>query len=31
MVCGVLASGIGAFIPAIRAAWMDPVRALRFE
>ena len=29
--CGILASGVGAFIPAIRAARMDPVRALRFE
>ncbi len=29
--CGIIASGVGAFIPAIRAARMDPVRALRFE
>ena len=28
---GVLSSAVGAMIPAIRAAWMDPVRALRFE
>lgn len=28
---GVLSSVIGALIPAVRAAWMDPVRALRFE
>lgn len=31
LVCGVLSSGIGAFVPAMRAARMDPVRALRFE
>jgi lipoprotein-releasing system permease protein len=31
LVSGVVASGVGAFIPAIRAARMDPVRALRFE
>ncbi len=30
-ICGVVASGLGAFVPAIRAAVMDPVRALRFE
>lgn len=29
--CGVFASGLGAFVPAVRAAVMDPVRALRFE
>jgi len=28
---GVLASVIGALVPALRAAWMDPVKALRFE
>ncbi|MEM1330524.1 MAG: FtsX-like permease family protein [Planctomycetota bacterium] len=28
---GVLASAFGAALPAVRAAWMDPVRALRFE
>jgi len=28
---GVLASVIGALIPAIRAAALDPVKALRFE
>ena len=28
---GIFASALGAFIPAIRAALMDPVRALRFE
>lgn len=28
---GVLSSALGALIPAVRAAWMDPVRALRFE
>jgi len=28
---GVLAAAAGALSPAIRAAWMDPVRALRFE
>ncbi|MBL8746079.1 MAG: ABC transporter permease [Phycisphaerae bacterium] len=28
---GVLSSALGALIPAIRAAFMDPVRALRFE
>jgi lipoprotein-releasing system permease protein len=28
---GVLSSALGAFIPAIRAAYMDPVKALRFE
>lgn len=28
---GVLSSAAGALIPAARAAWMDPVRALRFE
>jgi lipoprotein-releasing system permease protein len=31
LVSGVVASGVGAFIPAMRAARMDPVRALRFE
>ena len=31
IVAGILSSGIGAFIPAIRAAWMDPVKAIRFE
>lgn len=29
--CGVLSCMIGALIPAVRAATMDPVRALRFE
>jgi len=28
---GLVSSVLGALIPAIRAAWMDPVRALRFE
>ena len=28
---GVLSCLIGALVPALRAAWMDPVRALRFE
>lgn len=28
---GVLSSALGALIPAARAAWMDPVKALRFE
>ncbi len=28
---GLLSSVLGALIPAVRAAWMDPVRALRFE
>lgn len=28
---GVLASVVGALVPAARAAWMDPVRALRFD
>ncbi len=28
---GVLSSAVGALVPAIRAAFMDPVRALRFE
>lgn len=28
---GILSSVLGALIPAVRAAWMDPVRALRFE
>ncbi len=28
---GVLASVLGALVPALRAAWMDPVKALRFE
>ena len=27
----IIACGVGAFIPAIRAAWMKPVTALRFE
>lgn len=31
LLSGVLSSGIGAFVPALRAARMDPVRALRFE
>ncbi|CAG0969575.1 Lipoprotein-releasing system transmembrane protein LolE [Phycisphaerales bacterium] len=30
-VCGILACGLGAFIPALRAAWMNPVAALRNE
>jgi lipoprotein-releasing system permease protein len=30
-VCGTFASALGAFVPAVRAARMDPVRALRFE
>lgn len=28
---GILSSVIGALIPALRAAWLDPVKALRFE
>ncbi len=28
---GMLSSVVGALIPAIRAAWLDPVKALRFE
>jgi len=28
---GVLSCGLGAMVPALRAAFMDPVRALRFE
>ncbi len=28
---GVLSCLVGALVPAVRAAWMDPVRALRFE
>lgn len=28
---GVLSSVVGALIPALRAAWLDPVKALRFE
>jgi len=28
---GLVSSVLGALIPAVRAAWMDPVRALRFE
>lgn len=28
---GVASSVVGAMIPAVRASWMDPVRALRFE
>lgn len=28
---GVLSCLLGALVPAVRAAWMDPVRALRFE
>lgn len=28
---GVLSCGLGAMVPALRAAYMDPVRALRFE
>jgi lipoprotein-releasing system permease protein len=31
MVGGMLASVAGALVPAIKAAWMDPVRALRWE
>ncbi len=31
LVSGVLASALGALIPALKAALMDPVRALRFE
>lgn len=29
--CGIAASVVGALVPALRAAFMDPVRALRFE
>lgn len=28
---GIIASVVGALVPAARAAWMDPVRALRFD
>jgi len=28
---GILSSVVGALIPALRAAWLDPVKALRFE
>ena len=28
---GVLASALGALVPSLRAAFMDPVRALRYE
>ncbi len=31
LIGGVVLSVLGALIPAVRAAWMDPVRALRFE
>ena len=31
LISGVLSSLLGALVPALRAAWMDPVRALRFE
>lgn len=31
MLGGVLSSVLGALVPAVKAAWMDPVRALRFE
>lgn len=31
VIAGVVSSGLGALIPAIRAARMDPVRAIRFE
>ncbi len=31
LIGGVVFSVVGALLPAIRAAWMDPVRALRFE
>ena len=31
LIGGVVFSVFGALLPAIRAAWMDPVRALRFE
>ena len=31
MVCFVLSCAVGAFIPAMRAAWLHPVKALRFE
>jgi lipoprotein-releasing system permease protein len=31
LIGGVVFSVFGALLPAIRAAWMDPVKALRFE
>lgn len=31
LIGGVVFSVLGALVPAIKAAWMDPVRALRFE
>jgi ABC-type antimicrobial peptide transport system permease subunit len=31
LIGGVVFSVLGALAPAIKAAWMDPVRALRFE
>ena len=31
LIAGVLSSVLGALVPALRAARMDPVRALRFE
>lgn len=31
MISGALCAMLGALIPAVRAAWMDPVKALRFE
>lgn len=31
LIAAILSSVIGALVPALRAAWMDPVKALRFE
>lgn len=31
VLAGILFSVVGALVPALRAAWMDPVKALRFE
>jgi lipoprotein-releasing system permease protein len=31
MTSGVVASVVGALVPALKAAYMDPVKAIRFE